>query len=268
MLISADIIESDSEDYYYLQGKKGYQYGIEQLNTISQFYAQGIYAVQSKSRSVNVDDINSITGYNPNNIGVYDPTQTGSGTKYSADAIDEYGNEVTYYWQGTDYPYYSASNGKYGSLSKSYANGFTWFDNVTNTWKSSAKSSSLSKITTLTSSSYAYYPCSLSLSSSGSVTGAITKSSVAYKLLFNELSHVNYWLGSASVETSAGYARFLFRVVFANRVTDNYIYESSGIYIEQCAGVRPIVCLSSGVWIDNTDTTKDGSTKAKAWNLK
>ena len=89
------------------------------------------------ARSINVDDINKITGYNPNNVGVYDINQTGSGTKYSEGELWEYGNEVTYYWDGTDKPYYTATNTLKGNLSSSHStNGFNWYENG---WKNSIK---------------------------------------------------------------------------------------------------------------------------------
>jgi hypothetical protein len=275
MLISADIVTPGTgSSKYYLQGQAGYQYGISQLNTISQLYAQGTYADKSKSRSVNVDDINAITGYNPNNTGVYDSTQTGSGTKYNKGSLNEYGNEVKYYWQGTEYPYYSATtNGLTGSLSTSHSSAFYWFDNENNKWTSSSKSSSATTsskqyITTLTSSYYYYYPNTLGTSSSGSVTGAITTSSKAYDLLFANTSSKYYWLGSSYVITSPSYAYFGVRYVYYGNSYYRSLYSSYGGTYNYDRGVRPVVYLSSDIWVDSGGSTKDGSTQEKAWNLK
>ena len=62
--------------YYYLQRENG----VEELNKICAIYGTGEGAIGA--RSVNVDDVNWITGYNPNNTGKKDQNKTGSGTKY------------------------------------------------------------------------------------------------------------------------------------------------------------------------------------------
>jgi hypothetical protein len=271
MLISADIIKPGSSNYY-LYGQAGCQYGINELNAISQLYAQGTYADKSKSRSVNVNDINAITGYNPNNTGVYDSTQTGSGTKYNKGSLNEYGNEVTYYWQGTEFPYYSVLNRLTGSLTSTHSTKFYCFKN--GVWSSSdnpgstVSTSSMSEITTLTSSFYYYFPNTLTDSLSGSVTGAITTSSKAYDLLFANTSSKYYWLASSYVSTETSAAAFGMFHVKEDRVSglgSYYSYGSPSIIF--AGGVRPVVYLSSGVWIDNTDSTKDGSSKDNAYEL-
>lgn len=67
--------------YFGLSGAKGYVNGINELDKISKLYGQGKYADKEKTRSINVDDINKITGYKPsvNNNG-----------------METYGNVVTY----------------------------------------------------------------------------------------------------------------------------------------------------------------------------
>ena len=42
------------------------------------------------ARSITVEDINKVTGYNPNNVGVYDINQTGDGTKFGEGNLYEY----------------------------------------------------------------------------------------------------------------------------------------------------------------------------------
>ena len=51
----------------------------------------------------------------------------------------EYGNKVTYYWDGTEYPYFEGTNGVTGKLTESHNNGFTWYDS-TKGWSLSEKS--------------------------------------------------------------------------------------------------------------------------------
>ncbi len=116
---------------FYLKGQSGVENGISELENICAIYGNGEGA--TGARSINVDDVNKITGYNPNNVGVYDPEQTGNGTKYGAGYLYEYGNRVTYYWDGTNYPYYRATNGLDGNLTENHNNGsfgnsFYWYD--------------------------------------------------------------------------------------------------------------------------------------------
>ena len=44
--------------------------GVEEIENVCKLYGRGKYAIGS--RSITIDDINKITGYNPNNIGKYD----------------------------------------------------------------------------------------------------------------------------------------------------------------------------------------------------
>ena len=77
---------------YYLDGRTGFQNVITELDKISALYGQGEYA--EGARSITVEDVNKITGYNP------ETDFTGSEGN-----LLEYGNVIDYFWQGTDYPY-------------------------------------------------------------------------------------------------------------------------------------------------------------------
>ena len=80
MIVPENIIKTTSDGYYYLQGQAGYVNAVSELDKISAIFGKG-YGAES-ARSVKVEDINRVTGYNPNNVGVYDPDQIGSGMKY------------------------------------------------------------------------------------------------------------------------------------------------------------------------------------------
>ena len=98
-LISADIVPSNnSNQMYYLKGRTGFQNAETELTKIAGLYGHGTHA--TGARSVNVDDINKITGYNPNAEGIKNPTaeQIASGNKYGKNQLYEYGNKVTYSW--------------------------------------------------------------------------------------------------------------------------------------------------------------------------
>ena len=94
LLVSSDII-----DNVQLKGVAGYANSENILNEICAIYGNGKCA--TGARSITIDDIDHITGYNPKNIGVRDVEKKGEGDvfQYSnagyADApLGVYGNEI------------------------------------------------------------------------------------------------------------------------------------------------------------------------------
>ena len=100
------IMVSETDDtgsykqYLTLTGEDGIQNGISELNRISEIYGYGKGA--ESARSITVEDINKITGYDPNYVG-----QNVNKTKKeelklkraNEGNMTEYGNEVSYYWE-------------------------------------------------------------------------------------------------------------------------------------------------------------------------
>ena len=91
-----------------------------------------------------------------------------------------------------------------------------------------------------------------------------------YKLFMNNgsTSYSSYWLASRCVNASSSYAGF--RVRYVEHDTPNAItlYNSSGFKISFARGVRPVVSLNSGITVDSSDISKDGTTAELAWELK
>ena len=227
LIVSEDFVPLDggythtsaNRDYFYLEGQEGVKNGIDELDRICSIYGNGEGA--TGARSINVDDINKITGYNPEEA------------KYGAGQLYEYGNKITYYWDGSNYPYYRATNGLEDNLTSnhnnsSYGNSFYWYDEE-NGWQSSpytadATTESMQEITTLESNYYYYYPNTLTSSSSGDTAG-ISTDSVAYKMLFTNsstgayssnagsTSQFWYWLGSPYVYSNSYCTAFGLRYV-------------------------------------------------------
>lgn len=253
--------------YYGLKGQAGYENAITELDNISKLYGQG-YGAEG-ARSINVDDINKVTGFNPNNVGVYDIDQTESGTKYAVDTLWEYGNEITYYWDGTDYPYYTATNGLKGKLNKLHSTNFNWYENG---WKISVKAtisptaidvSEMEKITTLRSNYYYYYPETLTNSLDKTATVGLTNGSKAFKALYTDASgstsgEYMYWLSSPYVHVGSGFVTFGVRIVRYSDAINDYLFESRGKYLDWCFGygVRPAVSLKSD--IELTGNSEEG----------
>ena len=201
-----------------LSGKEGYNTGISKLNAMCATYGKN-------SRSITVEDINRVTGY--------DPTNQGDGTVFGAGQFYEYGNKVTYTARGS-----SATNGKTytGSISYEHPDGRKiGTDNVTSI--------------TVESTAYYYYPYSLTTSSSttGECKGIATDSP-AYEMLFGKASDTSdgsgnaYWLASSYVYAYSNYSRFGLRIVYSGgNVGNYYLWYSNGSTGNPSLGVRAVV---------------------------
>lgn len=221
-----------------LTGRSGYLNGISTLNTVVAGYINTTMA--DSVRTIDVDDINRVTGYNPLTAG------------FEAGNLYEYGNEVTYYWDGTDKPNYSGSNNVTGNLSDTHNNFYYPDANESGGWASPAKSTTAttankSEITTLTSNFYYYYPNTLTTSSTGTTNGIATNSA-AYTLLFKE-GNAPYWLGSECVYCVTDVASFGLRCVNSGDVYYYGLAYSDGREYSPSYGVRPVVSLKSSVQV-------------------
>lgn len=123
LLVAEDPIGPDSggyegnvRNYYYLIGQTGYANGIEELDAISSLYGQGKGA--SGARSIKVEDVNKIVGYEQTDVENWGSGQT-----------QAYGNQVTY-----------------------TSVGFTYFDEKSKIWKTLGDGESV----TLTNNYYQY----------------------------------------------------------------------------------------------------------------
>lgn len=268
-LISADIIGPDSggkvegdNKYYNLRGKTGYESGKKELNAISKFYAQGKGATDG--RSIKAEDINEITGY--------DPMKTGDGKPAKSGDMSEYGIEITYYWDGTAYPYYIykiGANKKTGKLTIEH-NTFNYFNLYWTAEEKPTKATStyLRYIISLTNSSYDYYPTTLTEKSTGEVKG-IEKESNEWKLLFENTGAGKwYWLATTNISNYSTSAAFQISCVSSEKVSSGpYFYSTDGQASGGAYGVRPIIFMDSGIQIKK-NSQYDGSTLEKACKIK
>lgn len=257
LLISSDVIAPDSggfvetrgESNFCLTGQRGYENAITELNKISNLYGQGKHAVGG--RSVTVEDINKITGYNPNNIGVRDPEKLGIGDVYTGDG-GTFGVSVDLYWQGDEYPYYSTSNGLSGTLSGAHDDGFYYYDNG---WKRMEQSSIASvgnmvKIVTLTNSNYVYYPETLTNVSDPLGQVGLSRDSVEYQLLFgSDEQYYRYGLASQSFKSFSndGSPSYGYFGVFKGLVGNFACVRCNGVEKNDWSNVRPVVLLEPDV---------------------
>ena len=240
--------------YYTLEGQQGYINGIEELNKISAIFGHGKGA--ESATSITVDDINAITGYNPETA------------KYGKGNFYEYGNKVTY------------TRGEGTALSSSATNGKTWSGprDTFNYYNKSTKEfvPLTSGSTEITSTSYAYNPLTLDTDKVVSGTNEDGTVNTVYKMLFgydkvgsdnyfrnftNGKCAQNYWLASDYASADDDYVNWGLRHVNDGVVYGNYLYHSYGIESSNSNGVRPVVSLKSDVSLEWNET-------AKEWKIK
>ena len=250
-----EIYIGGNRTYYTLYGQKGYINGIEELNKISAIFGHGKGA--EKATSITVEDINAITGYNPETA------------KYRKGDFGEYGNKVTY------------TRGSGTDLSSSATNGKTWSgpQSTFNYYNKSTKEfvPLTSGSTEITSTYYYYNPLTLGTDKVVSGTNEDGTVNTVYKMLFgydkvgsdnyfrnftNGKCAQNYWLASDYDDAFSSIVRWGLRLVddgYVNR--DGRLYDSDGREYSSSLGVRPVVSLKSDVSLEWNET-------AKEWKIK
>jgi hypothetical protein len=254
-LVGAGNYTNGSRTYYTLKGQKGYINGIEELNKISAIFGHGKGAEGAKS--ITVEDINEITGYNPETA------------KYNKGYFSEYGNKVTYTrGEGTALSS-SATNGKTWSGTQST---FNYYDKTNKTFKALTSGS-----TEITSTDYAYGPATLKDGFTQPVQGVDENGTYneVYQMLFGKYTIDNnsysrsftgtgtepyYWLASdyALVDN---YVYWGLRLVYNGCVGSSSLYFSYGNESSNSHGVRPVVSLKSDISLEWNET-------AKEWKIK
>lgn len=259
-LIGPGTYTDSSRTYYKLSGQKGYINGIEELNKISGIFGHGKGA--EKATSITVEDINEITGYNPETA------------KYEQGDWNEYGNKVTYTRGEGSVLSLSATNGKKHSGTK-YT--FNYYDKASKTFKALTSGS-----TEIESTYYYYYPGTLNCSEDNPTqgddgTGTYNKT---FQMIFGKYSKdadgcyrnftgegvsPRYWLAS----DFALYGGFLNELWGLHYVYDGRVswyggfglYSSEGDASSYSYGVRPVVSLKSDISLGWNET-------AKEWKIK
>jgi len=212
--------------WFNLKGQAGAQYGAEEVNSIAEIYGYGKGA--SGARAIQVEDINKLIGYDPNDVG--------EGKKYGSEEIYEYGNKVTYSWNTTTLGEvdYIGSNGEEGTFFITHiSKGFNWFDFETKTWKNNKTFTG--KITTAINTFY--YNDNLST----------TNCRGLYNVIADPDGEECYWLGSSFVFTGSDCLGYGVRYIIGACVDSVNLYFSSGAYGSENFGIRPAVSLKSDI---------------------
>ena len=219
----------------YLRGTKGYFRGPTELNNI----CKALYSNSSlgiTARSMTVEDLNKACNYMPS-----EPTTRYAyypyGTTFAEGntTIEYNGKTYTKTAHGNSTAKFYTSDG--GGIEKTDSDGFTY------------RTPETDNPVYVTMTYYGYNP-SLSNSSVGSILGS------SYG-----------WLASSCVYLSSSAAAFNVRNAYSSGIDAIYLYGSYGDTDSRSIGVRPLVSLGSMLQIDSSDTSRDGSTSAKAWKI-
>ena len=257
--IGAGTYTDSNRTKYTLKGQQGFINGIEELNKISAIFGHGKGA--KKATSITVEDINGITGYNPETA------------KYGEGNFDEYGNKVTYTRGSGTALSSSATNGRKWSGTE---NTFDYYDKASKTFKALTSGS-----TKITSTFYYYYPGTLNSLEDNPTqgddgTGTYNKT---FQMLFGKYSKdadgcyrnftgegvsPSYWLASDYASPGKWRVNWGLRLVNDGGVN---IYHYGGLYFSDGSessnsyGVRPVVSLKSDVSLEWNEV-------AKEWKIK
>ena len=222
-----------------LQGSNGIDNEIDRLNTLSAKFADGTKT--EKGRSIKVEDINKITGYDPNESRLDSNDLTKRGP-YGKGTIYQYGNNVTYTIKSDGKVWYKGDQAV--TAEKSSSN--TKFLKL-------GESSNITEPFTIKSTFYYYYPETLgsfsgSAVASGQTMEGISTSSPAYDMLFKPQSNIPYWLASPCVDAREGnVCWYLFIVSSPGLVSNGYLGISNYGSLSYPYGVRPAVSLKSNI---------------------
>ncbi len=259
------IFPNEHKKIFRLEGRLGYLCREKELNKVCSVFGHGRGA--TGARSINVNDINKITGYNPNNIGEYDPEQKKMGKRYTTDTENgygEYGAKVKYSWTEiadkikwkVEESSATNKNGEFTCGEK----GFTWYDIENKIWRNSKQDTTRpTDIVTLTNTCYLYYAYTLSEDSSteGECKG-IVENSEEYKTIFSS----RYLLNSAYINMHSEVVEYGVYAINSSGgcIFKTYLAASSGGDFNSNAGlgICPIVLLKADVKFEkNEDGTYD-----------
>lgn len=269
MLIAETPIKPDNYGLYNLKGKEGYSNIEKELNKICKLYGQGAHA--KEARSITVEDINKITGYNPECIGVKNPSkqeiekgtraginETIEASKYKEGTIGYiynetvgYGNELTYYWDENQNLLYKTETGKSSKLTKDYSeNRFYWFDFQNNLWQSTKNNGTIK----IKNSDYEYYPETLTNEYNEFSEVGISRKSKEFKLLFEGTDKVEkrYFLASKSCGATLWGIRYPIKMIDNEKVMEFEMLKSTGEEGAYNGKIRPVVILDADVTLTQT----------------
>ena len=227
--VGAGTYSDSSRTYYTLRGQNGYINGINELNTISAIFGHGKGA--ESATSITVDDINAITGYDP------------EVAKYNEGYWGEYNSTVTYTRGSGTALSSSATNGRTWSGTQST---FNYYDKQEKTFKTLTGSTSIT-------STYYYY----SGNNENSIIFGVRCDDGYYRTFTGEGAPTKYWLASDYAYASDCGVYWGLRYVDSGEVGSSDLCYSNGYTNYIRYGVRPVVSLKSDISLEWNDTAQE-----------
>lgn len=228
-----------------LEGKLGYLSGITELNDLCKEYDDGTGVIKGSGRSIKVEDINRITGYNPLKTGngdVYHNPIFGKVTQYLNEVTYTLGEEVDASGSKHDIINFSSKlvSGK-SSLDLEYQK----FEDLDGTIlvKDYVGQTKTAEEITIIGNEYRYFPTTLTTEETGEVKG-IKNTSKVYDILFKD---AEYWLASSFVVADTNSVAYGMRRVRGQKVVGAALWRSYGLSSNPSHGVRAVVELESNV---------------------
>ena len=202
-----------------MQGANGFENWTNIYNTAAAKYADGIIGIEA--RSINVDDVNKVTGYNPMNVGVR--YSTADSIRYEYGLLREYMNEVTF--KVTSEGIVAAGSNGAILTTPSVNKFYPVFNNTSLVMDDS------SSTYTVTRNYYSYYPETLTTTSNPSATVGLTRDSIAWNMLFANTegsfaTNQEYALADHYIDAKNGEAQWGYRIVSGARVTGTHYWNS------------------------------------------
>lgn len=245
-----------NRSYFYLKGKSGYENGIDEMNKISMLYGKGKNAIGA--RVVSINDINNITGYDP------DKANYGNDSIYYS-----YKNNITYTLKSGLISYKATKYPKDENVTSTYRI-FEYYDGTR--WKKLEENESI----TISNNYYKYYLNTLTENESEEISEGLGMESNAYKLLVlnskegaysageNSSDGFNYWFGDSANATNDGRANYGIRHINSNGVGADFLCNSCEGEYPYNNGIRTVVTIKSSVLLTDSQKTKNG---CKIWNM-
>lgn len=211
--------------------------GIEQLDKECEPYGRGKGA--TGARSINVEDINKVTGYDPETA------------KYK-NGLTEYGIEITCLYNGTTKPAYKVGDIYSGTLSTYIDNEFQYYNGKEIVTVSDLTAGTVgTAFAKLNVNYYSYYINTLTTSSSDEVKG-VGEDTKVYKMLYAQKT---YWLASTYITANLSNMGFGMFYMTGKQVFGAGLWSTNGRnpYSNVC-GVRAIVSLAPDINITGSST--------------
>jgi len=235
-----------------------------ELKNICEIYGKGYGA--TGARCINIEDVNRITGYNPK--------KTGNGQAYEKGNIEEYNNNVTYYWYNDGGEnievYYECTNGVKGKLTTIHEV-FEWYEGNQYRYQEAPENLEVGKkqkITTLTSNCYKYYPETLTYDENNDEVGKVHQGTLEYSVLFS--NPIAYWLDTPMVRMTSGEIRYCISIVYEGKIGLPVVFCSNGntSYAYPVEGIRPVVSLNKDIVLEPNGTKMVGDIQVNVYDIK